>query len=124
MNKHQIEIDLTVLKELVIKYWTSEAKEKYFRSYTDKNGKLHNIITAELCLPEPRYAEKADGSKIESETSVLQNTGFCQISEKVGDEWMNQNFARLQQWVTKVDMTPPNKQLPIGETINPSDIPF
>lgn len=105
MIKHQIEIDLTVLKELVAKYWNSPSKEKRFKSYKDKTGKVHNLLTADLCLSEPRYAEKADGSKIETATSVLHDTGFAQLSEKVDDEWVNENFAKLKQWVAKVDTT-------------------
>lgn len=128
MIKHQIEIDLTVLKELVAKYWNSPSKEKRFKSFKDKTGKVHNLLVADLCMPEPRYAEKADGSKIETATSVLQDTGFVQLSEKVGDEWVNENFAKLKQWVAKVDTTPPQAvkeeiQYPEDE-INPADIPF
>lgn len=123
MDKHQIEIDLTVLKQIVAEYWQNpEKKEKYFRSYQDSNGTTHNIITADLCLMTPKYAEKGDGSKIESETAILHNTGFAQFSEKQGEEWVNKNFARVKKWIDKVDTTPPQ---PVEtQEINPDDIPF
>lgn len=122
MQKHNIDIDLTVLKELVAKYWQSEQREKFFRSYEDKDGKNHNILRAEIAIFEPKYATKADGSKIESESSVLHNTGVIQVSENVNDEWQNHNFGRLQRWITKVDMTPPNKE--DEDVINVDNIPF
>ncbi len=121
MQKHQVEINLTKLKEIVGKKWGSENKDKFFRTYTDKNGVENTILTADLNLTEPKYATKADGSKIESQTSVLHDTGFLQVSEKVGDEWENANFGNLKQWADKVDTTPPSQA---NDDINPSDIPF
>lgn len=115
MQKHQLEIDLTVLKELVTKYWKSEQKEKYFRSYTDKNGKLHNLMTTDLCLMTPKYALKGDGSKIETATRVLHDSGFAQVSEKVDGAWVNQNFAKLKLWMEKVDTTPPSHVRPTAD---------
>ena len=123
MQKHLIDIDLTVQKELVAKYWRSDQKDKYFRSYVDKDGKTHNILRAEIAIFEPTYAKKGDGSKIESEKAILHDTGMAQISEKVNDEWQNYNFARLQQWIDKVDTTPPSQD-PITEDELADSIPF
>jgi len=110
MQKHQVEINLTKLKEAVGKYWGHENKDKYFRTYTDQSGVEQTILIADCNITDPKYATKKDGSKIESETSVLHDTGFMQISEKVGEEWTNTNFASLKRWVEKVDTTPPTEQ--------------
>jgi hypothetical protein len=134
MQKHQLEIDLTVLKELVGKYWASDSKDKRFRTYEDKNGKSHTIFTTDLLITEPKYKTKGDGSKIESDRAVLHDTGFAQVSEKNGDDWENFNFARLSRWIDKADTTNQisknvdkadgtDIQYPEDE-INPEDIPF
>ena len=124
MKKHNIDIDLTVLKEIVATLWQNpEKKEQFFRTYEDKNGKTHNILKAEIALFGPKYAEKADGSKIESETAILHSKGMAQVSEKNGEEWVNHNFARLQQWIDKVDTTPPSQD-PITEDELADSIPF
>jgi hypothetical protein len=123
MQKHQVEINLTKLKEIVGKKWGSENKDKFFRTYTDKSGVVNTILTADLNLTEPKYATKGDGSKIESDKAVLHDTGFLQVSEKVGDEWENANFGNLKQWVDKVDTTPPSRHDGVDD-INPEDIPF
>ena len=133
MQKHQIEINLTRLKEIVGEYWDKENKDKYFRTYENKEGKSITVLTADLNMTEPKYAEKKDGSRIESATAVLHETGFAQVSEKVGEEWRNENFASVKRWIDKVDTTPPVDE---GEkmfnelgskddgVINASDIPF
>ena len=123
MKKHQLEINLTALKKIVAEKWNSADKDKFFRSYENKAGEKQDILIADLCMPEPKYVEKADGTKVESDTAVLHNTGFAQVSEKVGEDWKNDNFANLKQWKDKVDTTPPAKE-ESSDAINPDDIPF
>lgn len=128
--RHSLDIDLTKLKEVVKKYWSNpEDQKKFFHTYTDKDNVKHTILRAGLVMHEPKYSEKADGSKIESQSGVLHDTGFASVSKKVGDEYETVYFGDAKRWIDKVDTTPPqddNQTSPDdgGNTINVDDIPF
>jgi len=121
MQKHQLEINLTKLKEVVGKKWNGANKDKFFRTYTDKNGVENTILIADCNVTEPKYKTKSDGSKIESDKAILHDTGFLQVSEKNGDQWENENFGSLVRWIDKVDTTPQHDGV---DEINPEDVPF
>ena len=124
MQKHQVEINLTKLKAVVGKKWAGSNKDKFFRTYTDKNGVENTILIADCNITEPKYKTKGDGSKIESDKAVLHDTGFLQVSEKNGDQWENETFGNLVRWIDKVDMTPPDEQTQLTNEEIIDSIPF
>ena len=125
MEQEQIDINLTELKKAVAMFWADpELKEKTF--YKNNNG--DDIMRTRVARKD-EVAKKKDGSVIESETSVLHNTGFGGVSKQVGEnEWENYNFINMSKWEDKGatqsidDVITDN--VPEEEDINPEDIPF
>lgn len=102
MEKYQVDINLTVLKEVVAELWSDpELKSKFFKEFENKDGKTQTILRAELPLFGEKVVLKGDETPVQSDTAVLNRIGHIQTSINKDGEWDNKKVADVTVWRDK-----------------------